>query len=88
MFDERSTDAPTSASIASAKAHQQAERSRVEAATGLRIADDGVVRLPSYTIVCPYCLDPIGGENRGKADRAFARHVVTVHKPDLMRSAS
>lgn len=78
MFDERSTDAPTSDSIASAKAHQQAERSRVEAATGLRIADDGVVRLPATIIHCPqrFCQFSASATSEGRAVRALSAHLV------------
>jgi hypothetical protein len=74
-----STAPPVTAdSIARAKQAQQAERQRVFEQTGIRIVDDGD-RLDAFTIVCPFCLAPVGGANRGKADRAFARHAVRVH---------
>ena len=71
----------TAESIAAAKAHQAAERLKVYQETGWLVADDEP--FDSYTIVCPYCLAPCGGMNRGKADRAYAKHVVSVHHPHL-----
>lgn len=68
-------------SVARAKAAQKAERDEVFRVTGVRIEDDEP--FDSYTIVCPYCLAPCGGENKGKADRAYARHVVNAHRAHL-----
>lgn len=71
---------PTGDSVAAALRHQREERAKVEAATGVRITD---APFDAYTIVCPRCLVPCGGDNEGQANRVFARHYVTAHVAQL-----
>lgn len=75
----------TPASIARAKADRDAERRRIEAATGLHINENGIVTTRAFVIVCPRpgCAFAASARNEGRSIKGIASHLVNVHRAEV-----
>lgn len=73
--------AQTPASIAEAKAYQQAERASVEQATGLRISDEGVLAKPLHIVHCPKdgCRYRSVARRSGQELNNLSAHLLSAH---------
>ena len=79
MALQDNTETPDS--IARAKVDRDAERRRIEALTGLRIQDNGLVTTRAFVICCqrPGCAFAASARNEGRATRGLVSHMVTAH---------
>jgi len=90
--DERKRMAhmPSQAEIDRAKAYQQAERQRIEQATGLRISDAGVLAKPLHIVHCVRegCTYRSVARRSGQELRNLAAHLIAVHGSDWQGGAA
>jgi hypothetical protein len=70
------------ASVDAAYAAMQAERRKVEQATGLKIANDGTIRLPRVHIIhcyAPGCTFAATAQRQGQAIKSVSAHYLRTH---------
>lgn len=77
-------DSVSQESIAAAKAHQQQERARIEAVTGVHIGDDGRPRLVGQHCHKPGCLYVVFRESAEAAQRSISTHYSLKHGLSLV----
>lgn len=78
------TDSVTPESIARAKAHQQQERAKVTAATGIVISDDGRPHLVGHVCHKPGCGYVAFRETAEAAQRSVSTHYSLKHGLSLV----
>lgn len=71
----------TADSVARAKADRDAQRRQIEQATGLRIAENGIVTTRAYVICCPRlgCSFAASARSEGRAIKGLSAHLVKAH---------